>query len=83
MSVLSEFEKLEYIYADCVAYFSGYGGIEVKEIQYGIDDYVIYVSGAWTNNRRVHRVKIQYSDRPYFRFGAKKIYFDELIPARP
>ena len=31
-----------------VAYYSGFGGLEVKFIEYGTDDYVYLVAGAWT-----------------------------------
>lgn len=46
-----------------VAYYSGFGGFEIHDIQYGINDYIIGVSGAWgsPSNQKYHRLKI-YSD---------------------
>lgn len=49
-----------------VAYYSGLGGLEVKHIEYGIDDYVYLVAGAWIGKKSYHRLKIHY--------GAKSVY---------
>lgn len=49
-----------------VAYYSGLGGLETKYIEYGIDDYMYLVSGAWHGKRAYHRLKIHY--------GAKSCY---------
>ena len=35
-----------------IAYYSGFGGLEVKHIEYGIDDYLYIVAGAWNGKRR-------------------------------
>lgn len=32
---------------ESIAYYSGLNGLEIKGIEYGIDDYVYCVSGAW------------------------------------
>lgn len=44
------------------AYYSGFGGLELKHIEYGIEDYIYCVSGAWTGSHRYHKLKIQYRD---------------------
>lgn len=49
-----------------VAYYSGFGGLEVKHIEYGIDDHVYVVAGAWNGKKSYHRLKIHY--------GAKSVY---------
>ena len=49
-----------------VAYYSGFGGLEVKFIEYGTDDYVHLVAGAWNGKKSYHRLKIHY--------GAKSVY---------
>lgn len=49
-----------------VAYYSGHGGLEIKFISYGIDDYVYLVAGAWNGKKSYHRLKIYY--------GAKSVY---------
>lgn len=63
-----------------VAYYSGYNGIEVKNILYGYDDYVQVVSGAWYGTRKAHTVKIYYeTERPYFKINGVRIHLDECI----
>lgn len=44
------------------AYYSGFGGLEIHGIEYGINDYIYCVSGAWGSpkNYRYHKLKIQY-----------------------
>lgn len=32
---------------ESIAYYSGLNGLEIKGIEYGIDDYIYCVSGAW------------------------------------
>ena len=49
-----------------IAYYSGLGGLEVKHIEYGIDDHVYLVAGAWNGKKSYHRLKIHY--------GAKSVY---------
>ena len=43
-----------------VAYYSGFGGLEIKFISYGIDDHVYLVAGAWNGKKSYHRLKIIY-----------------------
>lgn len=73
-------EKQRYMEMPSVAYYSGFGGIEIKEIQYGIEDYVVFVANAWYPGRTVHRVKINYTwSRPSFRYHLLTIHFDECL----
>lgn len=58
---MTKAEKQAYMEQKSVGYYSGFGGIEVKEIQYGIEDYIIFVAGAWCSAKSVHRRKIQYN----------------------
>ena len=63
-----------------IAYYSGYAGIEIKDIEYGIEDYIIFVAGAWCSNKTVHRVKVYYGvDRPYFKYYGNRIYLDDCL----
>lgn len=62
-----------------ISYFSGFGGLEIKKIEYGIEDYVLYVSGAWVGIRKPHRKKIYYSNQPYFIHNGARIHFCECI----
>ena len=41
-----------------IAYYSGFGGLEEKHIEYGIDDYLYIVAGAWNGSRTYHKLKI-------------------------
>lgn len=43
------------------AYYSGFSGLELKHIEYGINDYVFCVSGAWTSQKSYHKLKL-YTD---------------------
>ena len=45
-----------------IAYWSGLNGLEIKEIKYGIDAYMLCVSNAWYGKPRTHCLKIQYDD---------------------
>ena len=46
---------------ESIAYYSGLNGLEIKGIEYGINDYVYCVSGAWDGGKAFHRCKIQYT----------------------
>ena len=44
---------------ESIAYYSGLNGLEIKGIEYGIEDHVYCVSGAWGGGKAFHRVKVQ------------------------
>ena len=46
---------------ETIAYYSGLNGLEIKGIEYGIDDHVLCVSGAWNGKPKPHRLKIYYT----------------------
>ena len=71
-------EKQKYLCMLTEGFTSHNGGIEIKKIEYGIDDYVIFVAGAMYGNPTVHRVKIHYADKPYFLFNGSRIYFADI-----
>lgn len=68
---------------ESIAYYSGLNGLEIKGIEYGIDDYVYCVSGAWGGGKAFHRCKIYYpandKDSAFFRVHGYKIPLDECI----
>lgn len=66
---------------ESVAYYSGLNGLEIKGIEYGINDYVYCVSGAWGGGKAFHRCKIYYpiTGSAFFRVHGYKIPFDECI----
>lgn len=63
-----------------VAYYSGFNGLEVKKIEYGIDDYVLCVSGCWCGQKKPHRLKIYYgTDSAYIMLHGYKCLLDDFI----
>ena len=59
------------------AYYSGFGGFEIKKIEYGIDDYLYAVSGAWSSKKSYHKLKIY--DGNYVKLHGHKIPLSECI----
>ena len=55
--------------------WGAWGGVEVKDIEYGINDYAIIV----TPEKSVHRVKIYYGIREHIRIHGRRLYFDECL----
>ena len=74
-------EKLKYLEKEYIGYYSGYSGIEIKDIQYGIEDYIIFVAGAWYGKKSVHKSKVHYGKRDYFKYNGNRIYLDECLRA--
>ena len=69
---------------ESVAYYSGLNGLEIKGIEYGINDYLYCVSGCWYGGKaaqRYHRLKIQYDRRggAFVRLNGYKIPLNECI----
>lgn len=66
-----------------VAYYSGLNGLEIHGIEYGIEDYIYCVSGAFGGGKAFHRCKIYYSANEkgstFFRVYGYKIPLDECI----
>lgn len=46
-----------------IAYYSGLGGLEVRHISYGINDFIYLIAGAWSNNKSYHKLKIHYGHK--------------------
>ena len=68
---------------DTVAYYSGFFGLEIKGIEYGINDYVYCVSGAWgaKSKQSCHRLKIYYTNNgnAYILFHGHRVLLRECI----
>ena len=66
-----------------VAYYSGFNGLEIHGFEYGIDDYIYCVSGAWgaASRYKYHKLKIQHDGRgrAFFRFHGYKCMMDDCI----
>lgn len=66
---------------ESIAYYSGLNGLEIKGIEYGINDYVYCVSGAWGGGKAYHRLKLQ-TDRKgnlFIRLHGYKIPLSECL----
>ena len=76
---MTKAEKRELLSVE--GYASMFGGLEVKRIEYGVEDYVLFVVNAWFCNPSVHRAKIHYGGgaNPYFIFKGTRVYFNHLI----
>lgn len=61
------------------AYNPACSGIEIKDILYGVEDYVMFVSGVMSSQPTPHKCKIYYGDRPYFICRGEKVYMDECL----
>lgn len=65
---------------ETVGYISACGGIEIKEIVYGIDDHVVFIADAWGPNKSAHKRKIYYnSNGAYFIFNGQRFNFNEIV----
>lgn len=65
-----------------IAYYSAGNGIEIHNIEYGIDDYIIFTAGAWgpKSKQTFHRCKL-YSDKngAYFMYHGCRCRLNECI----
>lgn len=64
-----------------IAYYSGFSGLEIHGIEYGINDYLYCVSGAWGGGKAYHKLKIQYNHNGagFVRLHGYKVPLDEFI----
>jgi hypothetical protein len=62
------------------AYYSGLGGLELKKIEYGINDYIYCVAGAWGGKKTYHKLKVYYDNNGgYIKLHGYKIPLNECI----
>lgn len=61
-----------------LAYYSGFGGFEIKKVEYGVNNYIYAVSGAWCSKKSYHKLKIY--DGYYVKLHGYKIWLVECIP---
>jgi hypothetical protein len=75
--------KKEICAGKSIAYYSGFNGLEIKHIEYGINDYLYCVSGCWTAKKNWvnHRLKIYHDNRggAFVKLHGYKIPLDECI----
>lgn len=74
-------EKQKYLNAQTVAVSNSCGGLEVKAIEYDIDDSIVFVADSWRNKPTVHRARISTDPkgRDYFMFECTRVYMDEIL----
>ena len=76
---MTKLEKQNYLNKNTIGYWSDWGGVEVKGIEYGINDYaIIYIR----LKKSVHRVRINYGrklDRDYIRIHGRRLYLNECL----
>jgi len=74
-------EKAEIKALKSIWYASMCGGLEIKKIDYWINDVVIFVTGAWTSNPSVHTAKIRYNAKweAYFKHHGYTVKFEDVI----
>lgn len=72
--------RTEILEAPAVAYYSGWGGIEITGIIYGINDSIEYRAPAWWGKPKAHRTRIYYNnENPYFKYNGHRIPLNECI----
>lgn len=63
-----------------VGCWSDMGGVEVKEIEYGIEDYALVVAGTMSSSPTSHRLKIYTTDSDmYIRLHGRRLKFSECM----
>ncbi len=75
-------EKNGVLILPCIAYYSGFGGIEIKNIGYDCGEtYIIYVAGAWCSNKTVHHTRIYHTlkGKAYFLYKGIRIPLNECM----
>ena len=74
---MTKSEKQNYLNKNTIGYWCDWMGIELKDIEYGINDYAIIV----IQEKSVHRVKIYYGIREHIIIHGRRLYFDECLRA--
>lgn len=65
---------------DIIGYWAGYDGIEVVDIEYGINDKCLCVTNVSTNNPKAHKVKIHYiGEDPHIVLYGKRYNFSNCL----
>ncbi len=74
-------EKVEIKALKSVWFASLCGGLEIKKINYWIDDVVVFTTGAWTSNPSVHTAKIRHNTKweAYFKHHGYTVKFGDII----
>ena len=80
MGVFNMSKKEVCLNNESFAYYSGFGCLELKKIEYGTEDYIYCVSGAWCSKKSYHKLKVYYDDNGgYMKLHGYKVLLDECI----
>ena len=71
--------RKEILNAEPIAYISALGGIEIKKIEYGIDDHICCVSNAWQGTPTAHKVKIYYASQDYIVLRGQRFRLSDVL----
>ena len=60
---------------------SNWGGLEILDIKYGVDDYVVACFNWGTGRQQIrnHKIITAPSGRPYFSKNRYRYYLDEIL----
>ena len=74
-------QKNYYLNKKTIAYASMLGGVEVKDIVYGIEDHMVVVVNAWAGNKSVHQLKVNYNANgdAYITYKGTRIPLSEML----
>lgn len=65
---------------DITGYWSEYYGVEVVEIEQGIEDKCLCVSNTQSDNPKVHKLKIHYkNDESYIVLHGRRLSFSDCL----
>ena len=82
---LTDYEKRFIDSMPTIGYWSALGGVELKKVEHGIDDYYTCVVRNWRSKPTYHRVKVQYTDvkyvepKPYIVLHYQILYLHDCI----
>lgn len=82
---LTDTEKRQIDEMPTIGYWSALGGIELKKVEHGTEDYCICRSRSWRNKPDYHRVKIKYTkakyveSKPYIVIYHERLFLKDCI----
>lgn len=78
---LNRKEERDAIAMKTLGYYSGFGGLEIKAVEYGIDEAIIFIVGAWTGTPEGFRSVIQYNrdGEAFFKYRNAHIYLNDCL----
>ena len=80
-TTMEKTEKTEFLSRKSIGYISALSGCEIKDFEYWINDYIIFVAWAWTWKPTVHKAKIRYTRAwdPYFLYNGYTLKLSDSI----